>query len=71
MYTGVPQDYILGPLLFLIYINDLSSVSDVFNMMIYDDDTTLYWNITEVDELTINNEFPKKMLIGHLQTNYH
>ena len=39
--SGVRQGYILGPFLFLLYIDDLPGVSNLLTAILFADDTTL------------------------------
>ena len=54
--TGVPQGSILGPLLFIIYINDLPEASQIFKFIMYADDTTLFSTIQSFNTCDKNVE---------------
>ncbi len=61
MTCGVPQGSTLGPLLFLIYINDMPSCSNKLRFRIFADDTNVFYSNTSIDEVenVMNMEIKK------------
>ena len=68
VHSGVPQGSILGPLLFVLFINDMfSCISDETNIALYADDTKIWREINMFDDHIVLQQDINNLLQWSLQ----
>ena len=66
---GVPQGSILGPLLFIIYVNDLCQTSEFLKPIMFADDTNLFCKSKTVKTLFLKANIELKKISEWFQAN--
>ena len=67
--SGVPQGSVLGPLLFILYINDLPLAVGLSSVMLYADDTVIFSAASSIDQLQLNLSLDLNVVSNWLTAN--
>ena len=66
---GVPQGSTLGPLLFLLYVNDMENSSAIIDFVLFADDTTIMYSCDDFNQLQSTLEAEGNKVIEWLKAN--